>query len=148
MFQFSRRSLDTLATVDPGMQRVAHRALELSPVDFSVTQGRRTRQYQEQLYGKGRTRAQMILKGLNPLYADPSVPKVTNTMASNHLSGKAIDIAPYVGGRLNWDEDGKLGLWPQLRKAFMEAAVAEGVKVGWGGDWHSPVDRPHFELID
>lgn len=30
----------------------------------------------------------------------------------------------------------------------MKAAAAElGIKIGWGGDWKTTKDRPHFELV-
>lgn len=146
MFRFSKASLDRLATVRPDLQRVTQRALELSKVDFVVTQGKRTRDEQMRLYGKGRTGAAVIKQGIPAHYAKPNEAIVTWTMNSNHLSGNAVDIAPYVNGKIEWDDNGKLGLWPQLAAAFKEAAAELGVSIQWGGDWKQKVDRPHFEL--
>ena len=145
-FRFSKASLDRLATVDPALQRVAHRALELSAIDFVVVQGSRTLDEQKRLYGKGRTAAQCKAKGVPIEYARPGEAKVTWTLNSNHIGGKAIDVAPYVNGGIQWDDSGKRGLWPKIAAAFKQAAKELGVPITWGGDWTTTVDRPHFEL--
>lgn len=145
-FRFSKASLDRLATVHPKLQAVARRALELTTVDFSVTQGNRTRDEQMRLYGKGRTAAQCIAKGVPTSYARPNEAKVTWTLNSNHIGGRAIDVAPFVNGKLEWDENGKLGLWPKIAAAFKQAAKELNIAITWGGDWSETKDRPHFEL--
>lgn len=145
-FKFSRNSLARLMTVEPELQRVAQRALELSTVDFVVVQGNRTRDEQMRLYGKGRTAAQCSAKGVPASYARPNEAKVTWTLNSNHIGGRAIDVAPYVNGAINWDDNGKLGLWPKIAAAFKQAAKELGVSIVWGGDWTTTKDRPHFEL--
>ena len=71
--------------------------------------------------------------------------KVTWTLTSNHFSGRAIDIVPWYNGKVEWDENGKLGLWNKLYSAFKKASDELGVKIVWGGNWSTP-DRPHFEL--
>lgn len=146
-FKFSQNSLARLATVHPDMQRVARRAIELSPVDFSITQGKRTLDEQKRLYGKGRTAAQCRAKGVPAEYARPQDQVVTWTLNSNHLSGNAIDVAPYINGKLEYDDNGKLGLWLKIAKAFKDAARELGVPIEWGGDWTKTKDRPHFELV-
>lgn len=146
-FKLSQTSLKRLATVKEPLQRVVKRAIEISEVDFGVGQALRTYDEQARLYGQGRTRAQMAAAGLNPDYAKPNMPKVTWTMNSNHLSGNAVDLVPYVNGKVEWDNDGKLGLWPKIAEAMKTAAEELGVKIEWGGDWKKTVDRPHFELV-
>lgn len=145
-FKFSKASLDRLATVDPQLRRVAHRALELSQVDFVVVQGGRTLDEQKRLYGKGRTAAQCKAKGVPVEYARPNEAKVTWTLNSSHIGGKAIDVAPYVDGGIQWDDSGKRGLWPKIAAAFKQASEELGIPITWGGDWTTTVDRPHFEL--
>lgn len=146
-FRYSKASLDRLSKVHPDMQRVAMLAIQLSEVDFSITQGLRTLEEQRRLYGKGRTGAQCRAAGVPERYASPGEKKVTWTMKSNHLSGNAIDVAPFVNGKLEYDDSGKLGLWPKIAKAFKEAAARLDVSIEWGGDWKGTVDRPHFELV-
>lgn len=145
-FRFSKASLDCLATVDPAMQAVARRALEISQVDFVVVQGNRTLDEQKRLYGKGRTAAQCVAKGVPAAYARPTEAKVTWTLNSNHIGGKAIDVAPYVDGGIQWDDSGKRGLWPKIAAAFKQAAKELNIRITWGGDWTTTKDRPHFEL--
>jgi peptidoglycan L-alanyl-D-glutamate endopeptidase CwlK len=67
-------------------------------------------------------------------------------MNSNHIGGRAVDLAPYVNGKIEWDNSGKLGLYPKIAKAMKQAAKELGVPIEWGGDWTSFKDRPHFEL--
>lgn len=143
-FRLSTRSLNTLATVDERMQRVVKRAIELTTVDFMVIQGRRTWDEQAKLYGKGRTVAQMVAKGLPMNYADPGVPKVTWTMNSNHLSGRAVDLVAWVDGKISWDTT--KGYYQVIAHAMKAAARIEGVNIIWGGDWVTTKDYPHFEI--
>jgi peptidoglycan L-alanyl-D-glutamate endopeptidase CwlK len=146
-FVLGKNSLARLATVDPRMQAVVKRAIQISPVDFTVTQGNRTRDEQARLYGKGRTASQMSAKGLPTAYAKPGEKQVTWTMNSNHIGGRAVDLAPYANGRIEWDENGKLGYWPKIAAAMRQAARELNVPIKWGGDWEGTPDRPHFELV-
>ena len=50
-FKFSNRSIVQLNTVDDSLRKVAYRALELSEIDFVVTEGKRTKERQHELYG-------------------------------------------------------------------------------------------------
>ena len=118
-FRFSTRSLKALEGVHPALVAVAHRALELSPVDFVVTEGLRTLERQKELKAAGASR----------------------TLNSRHITGHAIDVAAWVG-EIRWD-------WPlytQIAEAFKQAASELNVAIVWGGDWESFRDGPHFEL--
>lgn len=118
-FRLSARSLANLEGVHPDMVRVVRRALELTEVDFMVTEGLRTRARQVQLKAAGASR----------------------TLNSRHITGHAVDVAAWVGG-VRWD-------WPlyaKIAKAFKQAAAELKVPIVWGGDWKSLRDGPHFEL--
>lgn len=143
-FRLSSRSLGTLATVHPDMQKVVKRAIELTTCDFMVVQGRRTWDDQARLYGQGRTATQMVIAGLPAVYAQPHLPKVTWTMKSNHLSGKAVDLVAWVNGGISWDTT--KGYYQVIAHAMKAAASIEGVNIVWGGDWLTNKDYPHFEL--
>ena len=147
-FQFGKRSLDNLATVHPDMQCLAKAALAASKVDFTVVEGKRTEQRQRELYGKGRDVTRLINAGYSVAeaerYAKPSESKVTNTLKSNHMSGKAIDVYPYIKGAVVVNPP--QSAWDEIARAFRAAGAATGVKYEWGGDWKSFIDRPHFEL--
>lgn len=146
-FVFGSRSLELLATVKPELQALARRALSLSTVDFGVVQGNRTHDDQARLYGQGRTQSQMRDMGLPAEYAQPTADKVTWTLHSNHIGGNAIDVCPWADGHYEWDNDGKLGLWPKIADAFKRASQQLDTPVYWGGDWTGKKDRPHFSLV-
>lgn len=119
-FRLSSRSLAKLEGVHPDLVRVVHRAITLTPVDFGITEGLRTKERQRQLVAQGASR----------------------TMNSRHLTGHAVDVVAYIGSEVRWDWP----LYPRIAKAFREAARIEGVKIVWGGDWPRLRDGPHFEL--
>lgn len=119
-FRLSARSLSRLEGVHPHLVRVVKRAIELTPVDFTITEGLRTRERQLQLVAAG----------------------ASQTKNSRHLTGHAVDVAALVGGEVRWD-------WPlygRIAAAFKQAASEEGVDIVWGGDWKTLRDGPHFEL--
>ena len=119
-FRFSSRSLRNMEGVHPDLVAVAHRALQLTEVDFLVTEGLRTMEKQIELVRAGASR----------------------TTRSRHLTGHAIDVAAWVAGGVRWD-------WPlyeELSKAFKQAAAELKVPIVWGGDWKSFKDGPHYEL--
>jgi hypothetical protein len=56
MFTFSERSLNNLKGVHPKLVAVVHRALELSTIDFTVIEGVRSQERQNELWAQGRTK--------------------------------------------------------------------------------------------
>lgn len=154
MFKLSENSLKVLATVEPSLQGVVKLAITKSKVDFAVVQGGRTLDYQRRLYGKGRNAAQCRAMGVPAAYAQPMLDKVTwiRPEDGNHVIGlnglgRAVDLVPYYQGAQNWDNSGRLGLWPPIGSAMKAAAKELGVAIKWGGEWDGPLDRPHFELV-
>lgn len=114
----SDRDRKRLAGVHPDLVRVVERARGYA--DFIVTEGLRTVERQKQLVASG----------------------ASQTMASRHLTGHAVDLAALVGGEVRWD-------WPlyhKLAEAMKRAAKECGVAIVWGGDWRTFKDGPHFEL--
>lgn len=119
-FKFGARSLKNLQGVHPLLVEIAHAALEISAVDFTVIEGLRTLARQKQLVAAG----------------------ASQTMRSRHLTGHAIDIAPIVGGVIRWD-------WPlydRLAVAMKQAAQGKTTALEWGGDWRTFKDGPHWQL--
>ena len=120
MFKLSKRSLDRLVGVNPNLVKVVTRAIEITPVDFVVLEGLRTRERQAQLVASG----------------------ASQTMNSRHLTGDAVDLGAWVGNEVRWD-------WPLYHKiaaAMKQAAKDVDVPVEWGGDWASFSDGPHFQI--
>ena len=150
-YQLSQRSLDRLHGVDQKLVAVVKRAIELSPIDFMVLEGVRTREQCMINYGKGRTASQCVAKGVPAKYAQPKVAKVTwlnNPFASKHTVGKAVDLVPYP---VDWNT---LSKFDEIAKAIKQAAKELGVNVRWGADWDNDgkprekgeSDSPHFEI--
>lgn len=115
-----------------------------------ITEALRTYDYQNYLYSKGRTRAELDAAGLKHVPALPGADRVTKAKGgySNHNWGYAFDFALLLrnGRSISWDtlrDDDKDSLpdWDE--------AVIEGKKLGleWGGDWRSFVDLPHFQWV-
>ncbi len=119
-FNFSKRSLKNLEGVRPELVKVVRRALEISQVDFTVIEGVRTINEQRDLVKSGASR----------------------TMRSRHLTGHAVDLAPYLNGRIRWD----WSLFYPIAIAMKKAAKELNVKIRWGGDWKRFKDGPHFQL--
>lgn len=119
--KFGSRSLKNMQGIHPDLRRVLDRALQDSPLDFSVIEGLRTLERQKQLVASG----------------------ASQTLNSRHLTGHAVDLLP-IGpngkGAFDWP------LYDQLGPAVKAAADAEGVAIIWGGDWKKFRDGPHFEL--
>lgn len=61
----------------------------------------------------------------------------TNTLKSNHMSGRAADFVPVKNGKLWWNAPD--AVWTIMG----EIGEAHGLK--WGGRWKELKDTPHFE---
>lgn len=119
-FKFSKRSLDNLQGVNGNLVDVAHKALELSEIDFVVTEGLRSIERQKQLVKDGKSK----------------------TMNSRHLTGHAIDVAAFVDGAVSWDFEH----YERIADAFFKAAAELKVPIVWGGNWKTFKDGVHFEI--
>jgi peptidoglycan LD-endopeptidase CwlK len=124
-FTLSTRSRARLIGVHPDLVKVVERAITVTLVDFSVVEGVRTLAKQAEYFRKGKSM----------------------TMNSRHLTGHAVDLAPWmmVDGRMTIDWTSDAG-WEALADAMKSSAYALSVPITWGGDWRRFVDKPHFEL--
>ena len=153
-FRLSQRSMDRLEGVHPDMTAVVERAIQLTGVDFGVTQGVRTLDEQKANVAAGRSQ----------------------TMASKHLLqddgfSHAVDVVAYVGPDVSWE----LNVYDDICDAFKEAAKEVGCSIKWGAAWSEGdirtyegssedammayvdlrrsqgrrpfIDAPHFELM-
>ena len=139
-FILGNRSKNNLVGVHPALIQVVIRALELSPVDFTVIEGVRTPERQADLFAQGRTKPGQI---------------VTWTLRSNHFVnrktgfGHAVDIVPLP---VDWKN---FAAFDAVAKAMFQAADELGVKIRWGADWdqdgkpreRGETDSPHFEIV-
>jgi len=153
-FRLSQRSMDKLEGVHPAMTGVVERAIQLTDIDFGVTQGVRTLDEQKANVAAGRSQ----------------------TMASKHLLqddgfSHAVDVVAYVGSDVSWE----LNMYDNICDAFKTAAEEVGCSVKWGAAWSEGdirtypssaedammayvdlrrsqgrrpfIDAPHFELM-
>lgn len=88
----------------------------------------RTKEEQDALYAKGRTAPGNIVTNAKG-----------SSYSSHHQWGTAFDIYRNDGKGVYTDGDG-----------FFEKVGKIGKSIGleWGGDWKSPIDKPHFQLPD
>ena len=89
-----------------------------------ITEGFRSKEYQDSLYAKGRTKPGKIVTNAKG-----------STYSSQHMWGIAFDIA-INDSKLLYDT-------ATIKKV---AVIAKKIGLGWGGDWTSIVDTPHFYL--
>ncbi|MBD3832877.1 MAG: M15 family metallopeptidase [Brevundimonas sp.] len=119
-YRLSVRSRDRMKGVHPDLVKVVERAIQLTAIDFMITEGLRTPARQAELVKAGASR----------------------TSNSRHITGHAVDVAALVEGQVRWD-------WPlygRIAAAFRQAAKELRVPLTWGGDWPKLRDGPHFEL--
>jgi peptidoglycan L-alanyl-D-glutamate endopeptidase CwlK len=116
-YKLGTRSLQNLSGVHPDLVSVVKRAIEITKQDFTVIEGMRDINRQRQLVKSG----------------------ASTTMNSRHLTGHAVDIAPWP---ISWEwED----FYP-IEEAMKLAADELGIDLEWGGDWKSFRDGPHWQL--
>lgn len=157
-YRLSAASRVKLEGVHPRLVEVVIRALEISVQDFSVREGVRTPARQRELYGQGRSAAEMKRAGLDPKLAQPRKQKVTWTLNSNHFVnpktgfGHAVDLVPYP---LDWEGPTRFPKFDDIASAMFAAAKELGVTLRWGADWdrdgkpreRGETDSPHFEIV-
>ena len=149
-FALSERSLIKLQGVDERLTDIVRRAIQITTVDFGVTEGLRTPERQIELFEKG---ASQIREG------------------GKHVEGKAVDLMAYLGDRGSWE----LNLYDNIADAMKQAAIERNVGIRWGAAWNVDdirmwrgtmeeamnyyidsrrklnkrpfIDAPHFELV-
>jgi len=147
-FKLSQRSIERLDGVNDKLVDVVTRAIEISTIDFGVSEGLRTVEKQREYLAAGKSQ----------------------TMDSKHLTGDAVDLMAYVAGQVSWE----LNVYDNLADAMKQAAIEKNVAIKWGAAWNVPdirlwrgtmeeamnfyvderrkqgkrpfIDAPHFEL--
>ena len=112
MFNLSKRSIDRLAGVDPRLVAVVKRAIQLSTVDFGVSEGLRTLETQKKYVAAGKSQ----------------------TMKSKHIEGKAVDLVAYINGEVSWE----LNVYDNIADAMAKAAKELNLPLRWGAAWNIP----------
>lgn len=131
-YQLSQSSENNLLTCDKRLQMVAYRAIDI--IDFTVLEGRRSKERQNRLYEQGKSKVQW--------------PDSKHNVEDPDDLSKAFDLAPYP---IDWDHKDEFIL---LGGVMITLAHEMGVPLRWGGDWdgdndlydQSFDDLVHFEI--
>ena len=124
-FKLSQRSLDRLKGLDQDLIDVVQRAIDITEIDFGVSEGLRTLERQKELVEKG----------------------ASQTLKSKHLGGKAVDLVAYIGPRVSWE----LKVYDDIADAMRQAAKELDVTLRWGAAWHknlTDTDMPSEDLMN
>lgn len=123
-FKFGARSMAKLEMpgLDPRLIATAHRALELTEIDFGAFDTIRTEAEQREMVNSGASR----------------------TMHSKHLIGKAIDIVPYLNGGYRWEWEPLLHISEAFRSAWKQLYPYDWIR--WGGCWCNPLGQYQASL--
>ena len=163
-FTLSGHSQSLLSAVSPDLRRVVIHAIQVTALDFAVSEGWRSSQDQMKDWLKGRSR-------FNGIPVGQTQGGIAGTGLGNHQSGRAVDLVPLVNGLPDYSDWSNF--YP-LADAMRTAALAESVTIRWGGVWdrllnnlpagpvplelarndyakrhggHALLDGPHFELV-
>lgn len=126
-YKFSRLSLNRLDTCDPVLQALMIKALKdkRCPCDFTIVSGHRGKEEQNKAYRNG--------------YSKLKFPQSKH----NSRPSKAVDICPYVNGKLDWKS---ITNFKNLGNHILTIAKENDISVTWGGNWKKFKDYPHYEL--
>lgn len=106
-FCLSSRSLEKLEGLHPDLIKVVMRAIEITSIDFGVTQGVRSIEDQASYFVKG----------------------ASQRLVSRHMTGHAVDVQAYIGGnRIMTAEP-----YFTIADAFLKAGNEYGISLEWGG---------------
>lgn len=126
-FFLGPRSLLRLRGIHPDLVAVVKHAIACNQIDFTVVCGLRSKERQMEHFLSG----------------------ASKTLQSRHLTGHAVDLAPYVAGKVVWNTPA----FHPLVALMKTSAHILGVTLRCGADFNDGgttgsrwVDMPHFEL--
>ena len=105
MYRFGKRSKERLKGVKPELVNVLNELIKV--MDVTIIEGLRTEARQEQLVAEG----------------------ASITKYSKHLSGRAVDLAPYP---IAWEDRERFHYMGGMLRGI---AKQMNVEIRWGGDW-------------
>lgn len=128
-FHLSERSEQNLEGVHEHLVKVVNLAIKITVVDFAVIEGVRSLEKQKEYFAAGKSK----------------------TMKSRHLTGHAVDLAAYIGGKICWEP---WSLYEDIAEAMFKAAHMCNTVIEWGGHfgtfqnyrYRAFRDGPHFQL--
>lgn len=120
-YQLGKTSLVRLRGVHPDLVSVVKLAIEITDQDFTVVEGLRSLETQRRYVNEGKSK----------------------TMNSRHLTGHAVDLAPWVNGRIDWQDEAAFHV---IAEAMREAAVELNVELLWGRAWQLALN--HYDSAE
>lgn len=108
-FGLSENSEKSLIGVHANLVAVVRKAITLTVQDFGVHDALRSIEEQKELFASG----------------------ATKTLESRHITGHAVDLVPYINGKLRWEWEPIYRIAESVRVASRELDV----QIRWGGAW-------------
>ena len=132
--RFGRVSKRELITCDPRLQVLF--SIVVESFDCSIIQGRRDKATQDKYFNEGKSKLKW--------------PNSKHNVLEPYMLSKAVDVAPYINGKIVWDASQCY----YFSGYVMRTADELGIKIRWGGDWdmdrdisdNTFNDLVHFEL--
>ena len=130
---FGKNSLAKLSLADTRLQKVANLAMEWGIMDFAVIESFRDKITQDRYHQEGKSKV---------VWPDGK---------HNKQPAQALDIVPFINGKISWDSRHCLA----LSGIILAAGKVIGVPLRWGGNWDrdgEPItdqnfqDLVHYEL--
>ena len=119
MYKLGKKSKRELIGVHPILAFAVMEAIKITEQDFTVFDGLRTLREQRKYVREGKS----------------------HTMKSKHLSGNAVDIIPYVEGKLTWEGE----YFDDIEIAMKSVIKTHALPIEWGFDlWEW--DKPHWQI--
>ena len=118
--ELSELSLKRLEGVNEGLKAVVIECAARCLFPFNVAEGLRSEEKQLEYYRLGKSQ----------------------TKKGKHLTGNAVDLYPLTMDRkaVDWNR------FEDLAALMFQVAEEMDVKLIWGGNWKTLVDKCHFEL--
>lgn len=143
-YKLSETSAERLRTCHEDLQKIVVLAIQISPIDFVIVEGHRTKARQQEMFKKGLSK----------------IDGVTKLGKHNYEPSMAVDLCAYVRGNKSLAYDVKhLCAIGGAMCAAAAILLDEGEithKLRWGANWDMDgeiitdqtfQDLPHFEIV-
>lgn len=131
MFHLGKGSLAELRNpnqdlyVHPDLCMIVEEAITITPVDFSVHDGLRTFTEQKEYVRTG------VSKTLRSFH----IPNIPRSQGLTTEFGQAVDLVPYINGKLRWEWEAIYQIIAAVHQAEAELLKASANRLRWGGVW-------------
>ena len=127
-----------MSTIDSQLITVLETALSLSPFDITVVCGARSQEDQDRAFREGTSKKHW--------------PDSLHNCPDPDTRSRAVDIAPWIKGTINWNDEGSFYC---LAGVMLASAHLTGVSLAYGGDWDRDgltedqtfMDLGHYQLV-